>query len=314
MFNLPEIAKKPTMYFIGVTTTKSSIMKVFPLWTKALNIDAELIGVDIDIHAEPNIYQQIVNFIKNDNLSYGALVTTHKIDLFNATHHMFDYLDEFAILQGELSIISKRNGLLKGYAKDPITSGLAMEEFVPKYFWKDNQGEALIMGAGGSARAMCSYLLDINKDKNRPSKIIISNRSKPRLEGAKNIIKELNSDVKNEFYLTPSPELNDDIIHSMKPYSLIVNATGLGKDRPGSPITNSCCFPKNSLVWEINYRGDLKFMHQALSQKEKRNLHIEDGWLYFIHGWTQGLAEVFDIRLSDKMFNELKSLANTIKV
>ena len=26
----------PTFYFIGVTTTKSSIMKVFPLWMKVL--------------------------------------------------------------------------------------------------------------------------------------------------------------------------------------------------------------------------------------------------------------------------------------
>jgi hypothetical protein len=33
-----EVATKavPTMYFIGVTTTKSSIMRVFPLWMQAL--------------------------------------------------------------------------------------------------------------------------------------------------------------------------------------------------------------------------------------------------------------------------------------
>jgi len=31
-------AEKPTMYFIGVTTAKSSINAVFPLWAKALGL------------------------------------------------------------------------------------------------------------------------------------------------------------------------------------------------------------------------------------------------------------------------------------
>ena len=31
-------ATQPTMYFIGVTTGKSSIMKVFPEWAQALGL------------------------------------------------------------------------------------------------------------------------------------------------------------------------------------------------------------------------------------------------------------------------------------
>jgi len=43
---LPEKATKPTMYFIGVTTGKSSIMKIFPAWAKALGLgDVEIKGV-----------------------------------------------------------------------------------------------------------------------------------------------------------------------------------------------------------------------------------------------------------------------------
>ena len=40
--------------------------------------------------------------------------------------------------------------------------------------------------------------------------------------------------------------------------SLVINATGLGKDRPGSPLTDHCKFPENGLVWELNYRGTLE--------------------------------------------------------
>jgi len=308
---LPSKATRPTIYFIGVTTTKSSIMKIFPKWAEALGLkDAVIKGIDIEIHARPEVYREVVEFIKNDELSVGALVTTHKIDLYNATKDMFEYLDPYATMFGELSAISKKDGRLEGYAKDPISSGLALEAFVPKNFFRDHGGEVLILGAGGSAIAMSSYLLDKNKGDNIPSKLIVGNRSKPRLDEIKRIVGLINPDANAEFYLTPEPAQNDELVKNLKPYSLIVNATGLGKDRPGSPLTNAVEFPENSLIWEINYRGDLLFMHQALAQKEAKNLHVEDGWIYFIHGWTQVIAEVFHIDITGEAFEKCERIAN----
>jgi len=96
--------------------------------------------------------------------------------------------------------------------------------------------------------------------------------------------------------------------------SLVVNATGLGKDRPGSPLTDDCLFPKEALIWEINYRGSLEFMHQAISQQEKRKLIVEDGWSYFIYGWTEVIAEVFHIDISKEMLKNCKMLAEDYRV
>ena len=42
MIKLPEPAKRPTMYFVGVTTGQSSIMKMFPIWAKELGLAAIL--------------------------------------------------------------------------------------------------------------------------------------------------------------------------------------------------------------------------------------------------------------------------------
>jgi shikimate dehydrogenase len=311
---LPERATVPTMYFIGVTTTKSSIMKVFPLWAGELGLkDAVLKGIDIEIHAGPEVYRKAVEFIKNDELSMGALVTTHKIDLYNAAKDYFEYLDPYAKMFGELSSISKKDGRLEGHAKDPISSGLSLEAFVPKNFWRDHGGEVLIMGAGGSAIAMGAYLMKEEFKGNYPSRMIINNRSQPRLDSMKKIFDQINPGIKIEYNLTPEHEQNDEVLKGLKPYSLIVNATGLGKDRPGSPLTDNCEFPENSLVWEINYRGDLKFMHQALAQKEAKNLHVEDGWIYFIHGWTQVVSEVFQIDIKGELFNRLERAANSIR-
>lgn len=311
---LPSSARKPTIYFIGVTTGQSSIMKLFPLWAKELGLDsAKIKGIDIEIHAERETYRECVEFIKNDQYSLGALVTTHKIDLFNAAHDLFDYLDPYAQMFHELSSISKREGRLEGHAKDPISSGLAMREFIPRDYWREHQGEVFIMGAGGSALAISAHLVSKEHGANLPTKITISNRSKPRLDSAKKILSQLDTQVPFEFRFCPSPADNDEILHALPPHSLIINATGLGKDRPGSPLTEKCIFPENSLVWELNYRGELDFMHQALQQKDRRNLQVEDGWIYFIHGWTQVMAEVFHIDMDAETVARLEKIAQEMR-
>ena len=55
----------PTFYFIGVTTTKSSIMKVFPLWMKELGRPEIILeGIDIKIHDQTEEYRRATAQIK----------------------------------------------------------------------------------------------------------------------------------------------------------------------------------------------------------------------------------------------------------
>ena len=86
----------------------------------------------------------------------------------------------------------------------------------------------------------------------------------------------------------------------LKPGSLVINATGLGKDAPGSPLTDAARWPEDGIAWDFNYRGDLVFLRQARAQQQARQLQIEDGWIYFIHGWTRVIAEVFHIDIPDQ--------------
>ena len=95
---------KPAMFFIGVTTGKSSINKVFPRWAERLGLgDCELRGMDFPIHSGPARYREAVEFIKLDPLTRGALVTTHKIDLCAACHDQFDKLEPLSAAMGEVS-------------------------------------------------------------------------------------------------------------------------------------------------------------------------------------------------------------------
>jgi shikimate 5-dehydrogenase len=309
-------AEIPTIYFIGVTTAKSSIMDVFPKWAQCLGLkDSTIRGFDFVPHDMPQNYREAVSFIKSDPLSRGALVTTHKIDLLKACRDQFDELDEYAELMGEISSISKSDHRLVGHAKDPITSGLALEAFIPPHHWEKTGAEVLVLGAGGSAIAITWYLMKGEHGTNRPSTIHVANRSLPRLVEIKEIHKKLNSGVPVKYYHTPSPDFSDDILRRLKPGSMVINATGLGKDAPGSPLTDGVPFPVNGLVWEFNYRGDLAFLQQARLQQKERHLCIEDGWIYFIHGWTRVIAEVFhiDIPVKGPLFDELSKIAATVR-
>lgn len=306
-----EPAKTPTFYFIGVTTSQSSIMKVFPKWANALKLDACIKGFDFVPHAPAERYREVVNYIKNDPNSLGALVTTHKIDLYNAAKDLFDYLDPYALKLGEISSISKKDGKLCGHAKDPISSGLALENFVPENYWKEYGGDVLLLGAGGSSLAMSLYLTSEKHKDNIPGRIIIANRSTARLNSAKQLLKELDGKTSMEYIHNPTPADNDKTLASLKPHSLIVNATGLGKDAPGSPLTDGCQFPEDSLVWEINYRGNLIFKEQAESQMHTKRLHVEDGWIYFIHGWTQVISEVFHMPIDSELISKLSEIARS---
>lgn len=306
-----EKATKPTMYFIGVTTGSSSIMKVFPEWAAALGLDAEMKGIDIAIHEKPEVYREVVTFLKNDPLSLGALVTTHKIDIYNAAHDLFDLEGTYAKQFGEISSIYKKDGKFCCDAKDPITCGMAMEDFLPSNYWRNHpEAGVFIMGAGGSCISMCSYYMRNSGQGNDPAKIVVANRSLPRLQECEKINNKFYPNtILAEYYLTPEPGQNDEVLRKMGRGSLVINATGLGKDRPGSPLTNDAVFPQDALVWELNYRGERLFMHQAEAQGESRGVQVVDGWMYFIFGWTQVIADVFHTEILGERLQELSRIA-----
>ena len=71
--------------------------------------------------------------------------------------------------------------------------------------------------------------------------------------------------------MTAGPDDVDALLEALPPASLVVNATGMGKDRPGSPVSAGARFPERGVVWEFNYRGPLDFWHQALAQQQERS-------------------------------------------
>ncbi|MEZ5117735.1 MAG: hypothetical protein R2737_15855 [Candidatus Nanopelagicales bacterium] len=312
MVDLPPPADRRTMYFVGVTTTKSSIMKVFPAWADALALDAVIRGIDLPLDDDPANYRAVVEFIKTDPLSLGALVTTHKLNLYKASKDLFDGVGRETEILDEVSSISKRGNQLWGHAMDPLTSGLSLESIVGPGYWGRTGADLMLLGAGGSSLALTLWLHEkACEGADVPGRIVVTNRRPHRLEEMQQVHGSIGMAIPVEYHQAPTPPDNDAVLAGLAPGSVVANATGLGKDRPGSPLTDAASFPLNGVAWDFNYRGDLVFLDQARAQERDHGLTVVDGWEYFIHGWTRVIAEVFhiDIPTSGPDFDRLSTIA-----
>lgn len=296
------------MGFVGVSTGSSSIMRVFPQWAEVLDLPTRrLVGHDLPPGSDPGVYAGLIAGIKADPKHRGALVTTHKISVYDGAAGLFDSLDELAVTFGEISSVYKRDGGLHGAARDPVTVRLALEDFLPADHFASSGAEVLVLGSGGSGSAL-SHQLGGRTD--RPARITVTATSAARLDHVRELHARAGLDAALYRYVeVASAEATDNLVAELPAASLVVNATGMGKDSPGSPLRDSALFPEQAYVWDFNYRGSLEFLAQAESQRESRGLVVEDGWRYFVHGWTRVVADVFDLEMPPERVQLLADVA-----
>lgn len=300
------------MGFVGVSTAASSINKVFPRWAEILGLPTDrLIGHDLPLDASREEYRALVERIRDDEHHRGALVTTHKMNVFAAASGIFDELDEFATSCREISSISKRGDRLIGQAKDPVTVALALDDFLPAGHFGRSGAHVLILGAGGSGTAL-SWALSERGD--APGRIIVTARREEALDELRAVHTRRGTPTQLiEYVRVSSPEDSAALLATLPDGSVVANATGLGKDRPGSPLPDGARFPDDGYAWEFNYRGSLEFLHQAEADAARHPLTVIDGWRYFIHGWSQVVADVFHIDLTPELVDELAEAAQAAR-
>ena len=212
-----------------------------------------------------------------------------------------------------MSSISKRGGHFRAHAKDPISSGRALSQFIGPGYWSATGATALLFGAGGANSAISVNLASGRLPTDRPACITIVDIDPGRLAAVREVHERLGETGEVRYVLGSGRPLNDSLMASLPDGSLVVNGTGMGKDSPGSPVSDHAIFPEHGLVWELNYRGSLDFLYQAQRQRKARQLHIEDGWNYFVHGWCCAIEEVFNIEIGAQTRQELSEIAVTAR-
>ncbi|MBK8047341.1 MAG: hypothetical protein IPK16_09615 [Anaerolineales bacterium] len=63
----------------------------------------------------------------------------------------------------------------------------------------------------------------------------------------------------------------------------------MGKDSPGSPITDAGRF-LSMVAWELNYRGELEFLHQAERHRRCAGCTSKMAGAIFCFGWSQVIS------------------------
>jgi len=301
------------MYFIGVTTGQSTMTRLFPHWAAILGLDgARLLGVDLPLQASVEQYRLVIAQIKHDPLSMGALVTTHKINLFNAALDMFDVFDPYAQLCREVDCIVKQDGRLIALSRDPLGSRRALLAVTGPRYWGKSNGHVLCLGVGGAGTAITVNLFTQPDPQDRPGRLIVVNDHQYGLDRLRSIVEQIESTVEIEYILNSDPSHNDALLATLPEGSIVINATGMGKDRPGSPITDAGLFPRHAIAWELNYRGELDFLRQAREQAQRSHLQVHDGWDYFVYSWADHIAEVFHLTISPEQLARLIAKAQEL--
>jgi len=306
-------AAHSVMVFLGVTTAGSLINRIFPLWADIMGIaPAFLRGIDLSLDVGAEGIRRAVGEIADDKAVRGALVTTHKIAVYRHARDLFSGFDRYADRLGEVSALAKTPAGLVGHAMDPVTAGLALDRIVAPAHWSDHpQAEALVLGAGGAGLALAANLAERPAGE-RPCAITLSDVADERIAAARSALSAFGGREIIGLQRVGSTADNDRLLAALPACSLVVNATGLGKDRPGSPISEAAIYPDAGIVWEFNYRGPREFLAQARARQDERRLTVADGWTYFVYGWAHVVAEVFGVVLDDALFARLEQAAQMV--
>ncbi len=272
------------LYFLGVDTSASAVNRLFPAWAELCGVaGAELVGLDAPQGAPRDRIREMVGMVARDERAAGALVTTHKVAVYEGARDLFAAIDADAERLGEVGCMVRRDGGLRGIAIDHESSGIPLRRITGGFPW---QRGVLLFGAGGAGRAIAVHLARHH----RPCRMIVTDTSPDRLAATRAVV-----DVE-----IGAADRNAELLQSLGEGALVVNATGLGKDRPGSPLPDTAIFPNDAVAWDLNYRGDLRFLEQARAQR----VRTEDGWVYFVAGWMTVMSHVYGFPLTPELLDD----------
>jgi shikimate 5-dehydrogenase len=252
----------------------------------------------------------VVRRIAADHSALGAVITTHKLALFQACRDLFAGVDRDAALCREVTAISREREQILGHATDPLAAAGTLRAMLGPNYRAERRAGVLCLGAGGAATAIAVSLLGEPGAGDAPEPFIAVDTRPERLDALRAVIQSANPKRKIVTHCHADAGLNDALLATLAPGSLVINATGMGKDRPGSPVTDARNFPERAVVWDLNYRGPLHFLRQARAQADNRRLQVHDGWLFFLHGWAHALSPILHQDLAGEYFAELSSIAN----
>jgi shikimate dehydrogenase len=207
---LADARGRPFACIVGWPVEHSRSPALHGFWLKQQGID----GTYGRLPVEPrrDALEDLVSFLKRTPHARGCNLTLpHKIDILP----LLDRIDPAAARIGAVNTVVKLNdGTLEGRNTDGFGFLAALREGAPG--WSATDGPAVVLGAGGAARAIVATLIDAGVPELR-----LLNRTR-------------DSAIKLGLAFTPEDGRNvvierwDDRANALKGAALLVNTTSLG--------------------------------------------------------------------------------------
>jgi shikimate dehydrogenase len=286
--------------FVGVSTSGSLAHAVFDSWAAELGQPWTLRGIDVPADAPPAAFRGLVSAMRANPAVQGAVITAHKLRVYRACGQDLERRDWLAEVTHEINALATGQAL-GGYARDALSLARVLPTLIRSAGAVTARDlHVLCLGAGGAATALLLALhLDTDPGGDRPAS------PRPRADPPASVtftdvdpraLADLRSvaaragiaESRLSFIRVREPADSDVLVARLPSPAVVINATGLGKDAAGSPVTGAARFGPAVLAWDLNYRGDLLFLRQAAAA----GAATMDGWDYFVAGWAGGLTAI----------------------
>ena len=252
----------------------------------ALGIDAELVPVDLPLGAPAEAHRRLVANLGADQEAVGAVVTTHwspcsrpppsglppAIPQWTSSRRSRASLRAVEASRPTLSIHGARPGRCLRCFPGPSTRS------------------ALVLGAGGAGTAVAAALL---MDRTSPWTVTLTDTAGDRLARAERILSALS--VRNRAVLVPASgsEENDGALAKAPPDRSSSMRPGWGRTCQDLRCQEARPSPSTGWCGTSTTGVSLLFLDQARAQARHRGLRVEDGRRLFVHGWADGLGQIF---------------------
>jgi len=218
--------------------------KIHEAGFKELNLDIEFNVWEVN----PSNLEKKIEELRNPNILGFCVTLPHK----NSIISFIEEIDDSAKEMNAVNWVVNSEGRLKGYNTDWI----GFKESLTYYGKQITNKDCLVLGAGGSAKAICMALIN-----EKANSIYIYNRTK---KNAKDLVSNFHK-VGKDIKIIDSSKLSDkDFVSDL---DLIINTTSVGMhggpDPNKSPI-NTDNINKRALCYDLVYSPEITpFIEQA---------------------------------------------------
>jgi shikimate dehydrogenase len=246
----------------GYPITHSRSPRLHGFWLQRYGID----GAYIPLGVAPEGFGAAVRALVDLGFRGVNVTIPHKLAAFE----ICDVVAPFARRAGAVNTLIFRDGRIEGSNTDGFGFLESIREAAPG--WRADAGPAVLLGAGGAARAIAAALLDAGA----PS-VTLVNRTSTKAEA-------LARDLGGPIRVADQPPLKDA--------ALLVNTTSLGMQGQPALEVDLAPLPQNAVVADIVY---VPLETRLLAAARARGLVAVDGLGMLLHQARPGFEAWFGV-------------------